>query len=98
MIKIKYFFEFIIITFLFSAFKILGIKLSTRISEKLFLLLGPFFRSKKTFDKNIKKAFPNINNLKKKRYTKICGVTMEEYFLNICLLNILDIQKSFPKT
>jgi KDO2-lipid IV(A) lauroyltransferase len=60
MIKIKYFIQFILILFLFSLFKIIGINKSSKLSSQLFLLLGPFFRSKKIFQKNIKKVFPEI--------------------------------------
>jgi KDO2-lipid IV(A) lauroyltransferase len=62
MIKIKYFIQFILILFLFSLFKIIGINKSSKLSAQLFLLLGPFFRSKKIFQKNIKKVFPEIKS------------------------------------
>ena len=62
MIKIKYFIQFILILFLFSFFKIIGIKNSSKVSAYLFLLLGPLFRSKKIFQKNIRKVFPNIKS------------------------------------
>ena len=58
--KIKYFLQFLIIIPLFAIFKILGIKISSFISGKLFELIGPFFRSKKIIDENIKRAFPKI--------------------------------------
>ena len=58
--KIKYFLQFFIIITLFAIFKILGIKISSYISGKLFELIGPFFRSKKIIDENIKRAFPKI--------------------------------------
>ena len=58
--KIKYFLQFLIIITLFVIFKILGIKISSFISGKLFELIGPFFRSKKIIDENIKRAFPKI--------------------------------------
>jgi len=62
MIKIKYFIQFILILFLFSLFKVIGIEKSSKLSSYLFLLLGPFFRSKKIFQKNIKKVFPEIKS------------------------------------
>jgi len=58
--KIKYFLQFLIIITFFALFKILGIKISSYISGKLFELIGPFFRSKKIIDENIKRAFPKI--------------------------------------
>ena len=60
--KIKYFFQFLIIVILFSLFKILGVKISSYIGGKLFEFIGPFFRSKELIDKNIRRAFPNIDH------------------------------------
>ena len=64
---IKYFFQFLLAVFCFIFFKILGAKLSSKLSGKIFENIGPFFRSKKTIDENIKRAIPNISeeNLKK---------------------------------
>ena len=62
--KIKYFFQFIIIIFIFFIFKILGPKISSFVGGKLFELIGPIFRSKKIIHKNIKRAFPDINKEK----------------------------------
>jgi KDO2-lipid IV(A) lauroyltransferase len=59
--KIKYFFEFIIISFLLLIYKILGLKISSFLSGKLFEFLGPLFRSKETIKSNIKRAIPQIN-------------------------------------
>ena len=61
--KIKYFFQFIIIIFIFSIFKILGLKISSYIGGKLFQFIGPIFRSKKLIQKNIIRAFPNIDEV-----------------------------------
>ena len=63
---IKYFFQFLFSIFFFIIFKIIGPKLSSNISGKLFEIIGPFFRSKKVIRNNIKKALPGINenNLK----------------------------------
>ena len=58
---IKYFFQFLIIIIMFSIFKILGLKISSSLSGKLFEKIGPLFRSKKLIHSNLKKAFPNIN-------------------------------------
>ena len=63
---IKYFFEFLFSIFFFLFFKIIGPKLSSNISGKIFEIIGPFFRSKKVIYNNIKRALPEIdeNNLK----------------------------------
>ena len=63
---IKYFFEFLFSIFFFIIFKIIGPKLSSNLSGKIFEIIGPFFRSKKVIYNNIKKALPEIgeNDLK----------------------------------
>jgi KDO2-lipid IV(A) lauroyltransferase len=70
MIKIKYFIQFILILSLFGIFKILGIKISSKFSEYLFLLMGPLFRSKEIFQKNIRKVFPDIDAYKENEIFK----------------------------
>ena len=59
--KIKYFLQFIIIILFFFIFKILGIKLASFLSGKIFQIVGPLFRSKELIDSNIKIAFPKID-------------------------------------
>ena len=68
--KIKYFFEFLIISFLFIIYKFLGLKISSYISGKLFETFGPIFRSKKLIKTNIQRAIPEINSSKIKIITK----------------------------
>ena len=81
--KIKYFFEFLIISFLFIAYKFLGLKISSYISGKLFEAFGPIFRSKNIIKSNIEKAIPKISSLKVKIITKNMwnnyGRTLSEY-------------------
>ena len=81
--KIKYFFEFIIISFLFFIYKILGLRISSFISGKLFECFGPLFRSKEIIKSNIQRAFPEINiqeidNIKKDMWNNY-GRTLSEY-------------------
>ena len=59
---IKYFIQFSIIIFLFSIFRICGLRLSSFISSKIMSYAGPFFRSKDLIKSNILKALPNLNN------------------------------------
>ena len=80
---IKYFFEFIIILFLFFIYKILGLKISSYISGKLFEFFGPLFRSKKIIVSNIQRAIPGanlqkINDIKKNMWNNY-GRTLSEY-------------------
>ncbi len=60
--KIKYFFQFLIIIFIFFVFKILGYRLSSYLGGKLFEIIGPYFRSKKITFSNLKRAFPEKDN------------------------------------
>ena len=59
---IRYLLESIVIIFFFIVFRILGIKISTFISGKIFNFFGPLFRSKKTISKNLVNAFPKISD------------------------------------
>ena len=80
---IKYFFEFIIISLLFFIYKILGLRMSSFISGKIFEFFGPLFRSKKIIKSNILRAIPKINlkemnNIKKDMWNNY-GRTLSEY-------------------
>mgnify|MGYP006089022293 CR=1 FL=1 len=81
--KIKYFFEFIIISILFLIYKVLGLKASSFISGKIFEFFGPLFRSKKIIKSNIQRAIPKvnskeINDIKKDMWNNY-GRTLSEY-------------------
>ena len=80
---IKYFFQFIIISLLFSIYKILGLKIASFISGKIFEFFGPLFRSKKIIKSNIRRAIPEINtkgiNDIKKNMWNNYGRTLSEY-------------------
>ena len=69
--QIKYFFQFLLIIFFFSLFKILGFKISSILGGKLFEIIGPIFRSKKLIYSNIKRAFPSTNNENINKVTKL---------------------------
>ena len=65
----KYLIEFIVIIVFFFIFKILGLKISTFISRKIFNIFGSIFRSKKVVSKNLKIAFPKITDVEIEDYT-----------------------------
>ena len=65
---VKYFIQFLIIIIFFIIFKILGLKIASATSGKIFSLIGPFFRSKKIIRLNILRAIPD---LKEKEIKKI---------------------------
>mgnify|MGYP001306288368 CR=1 FL=1 len=81
--NIKYFTQFSLIILSFILFKILGIKFSSFLSGKMFEIIGPFFRSKKIIDSNIKKAFPyksqeDVEKISKSMWNNY-GRTFAEY-------------------
>ena len=81
--KIKYLFEFTIISILFFIYKIIGLKTSSFISGKIFEFFGPLFRSKQVIKSNIQRAIPEINlneieNIKKDMWNNY-GRTLSEY-------------------
>ena len=80
---IKYFFEFIIIIFLFIIFKLLGRKLSSDLGCFISNYVGFNFRSKKRISTNFKKAFPELGSEEENKYTKEMwcnfGRTFAEY-------------------
>ena len=83
---IRYFFQFLFISFLFIIFKILGLKLSRIIAGKFFSIFGPFFRSKDIIEKNISYAFSNINqelkrNILNKMWTGYGKILAEYMFV-----------------
>ncbi len=59
--NIKYLIQFIIIIFLFTLFKIIGLKISSIISGTIFKLIGPLFRSNRISHNNLSLAFPEMN-------------------------------------
>tara|TARA_S200000501_G_C20774380_1_gene722013 strand:- start:192 stop:1052 length:861 start_codon:yes stop_codon:yes gene_type:complete len=68
---IKYFIQFFLVIICFFIFKILGPNLSSKLSGRIFELIGPFFRSKKIIHSNIKKAIPDINLNNLENITKL---------------------------
>ena len=68
--NLKYFFQFIIIIFFMMIFKILGLKISSFFSGKIFTTLGPIFRSNKLSQHNLKIAFPDLTDLQRSEIIK----------------------------
>ena len=84
MIKIiNYFLQSILIYLFFFIGFILGIKLSRKIFSSLFLLIGPFFKSKKIIKKNLNIFDPVMSDVAKnsiiKNMWKNFGMTFIEY-------------------
>ena len=93
--SIKYFIQFLIILVFFLIFKVLGLKYASNFSSKIFALIGPLFRSKKTIELNILRAIPDIDKkqLKKLKHDMWSnyGRILSEYVF------IKDFRKSKPK-
>ncbi len=68
--NLKYFLQFLGISILFFIFKLIGLKNSLFISEKILILLGPIFRSNNLCYSNLSKAFPNLDQIQKKTIIK----------------------------
>ena len=68
--SMKYFIQFLIISFLFLIFKFLGPSFSSYISGKIISFVGPFFRSKALIRSNILKAFPKLTENEVKKISK----------------------------
>ena len=68
--NIKYLLEATILVFLLVIFRIVGIKAARSISSKIMCKIGPYFRSRKTIEKNLELAFNNISNHEKNLITK----------------------------
>ena len=83
--NLKYLFQFLIITFLFFIFKILGVNISSFLGGKLFEIIGPLFRSKKIIHENIKKVFPNIDKKKIKLIESSMWNNYGRVLRSICL-------------
>ena len=68
--SIKYFLQFLIISILFLIFRFLGLRLASKISSKILIFFGPFFRSQQIISSNILKALPNLNQNEVKKISK----------------------------
>ncbi len=64
---IKYFFEFIFIYTLLIIFKIIGYKAASSLGEKIGILFGPLFRSKKKIEENLKNSNIGTDELDRKK-------------------------------
>ena len=84
--KLIYFFQFLVIIFLFTLFKLIGFKYSAIFSGCLATLIGPVFRSKSVIDQNINRALPKFtakekNKLIKKMWSNYGKILSDYVFL-----------------
>ncbi len=64
---IKYFTQFIFLLLLFGIFKVLGLRFSLLISNFIFTIMGPIFRSNKISKVNLSYALKDINEYQKNK-------------------------------
>ena len=67
---IKYFIQFFCLMILFGIFKTLGLRLSLLISNFIFTLMGPIFRSNTLSEVNLSYALKNISKTEKNKIIK----------------------------
>ena len=77
----KYFLESIIIYIFFFVGKIIGLSLARKLFVKIFIILGPFVKSKEIIKNNLRLINGNIENLKiiEKKMWENYGKTFIEY-------------------
>ena len=68
--NIKYFFEFLFVYTLLIIFKIIGYKAASSLGEKIGILIGPFFRSQKKIEDNLKNSNIGLDDLERKKIIK----------------------------
>ena len=68
--KIKYIFEAITIYFFFLVIKIIGLNLSRKVFAKIFIGIGPLFKSKNIVNENLDKIFDNKIDINKNKIQK----------------------------
>ena len=89
---LRYLIETIIIIFFFFIFKIIGLKKSSFISGKIFIVFGKFFRSQKKIENNLKIAFPNLTNIEIKQHISEMWNYYGKVFAEYIFLN--DLRKN----
>ena len=68
--NIKYILQFICVLFLFGIFKVIGLRYSRILSGNIMTFVGPIFRSKSIIFSNLSRAFPNLDEISKKKILK----------------------------
>ena len=94
---IKYFLQFLVIISLFFLFKIIGLKISNFISKKIFLFLGPLFRTNKICRKNLSKAFPNLDDKEITRIIKNMWINYGKIFSEYVFIKEFRNTRLFSK-
>jgi len=97
MSKINYFFQFFFVIFLFLIFKFLGWKYSGIFSGNIFKIIGPLFRSNQLCYSNLSKAFPELDDLDKKKILKKMWFNYGQIFSEYMYIKDFRINKKFSE-
>ena len=99
--NIKYFFQYLLIKTFFIIFKTIGYSRASNLGMFIGKNFGPFFKSKKIINQNIKNYDPNLNEESIKKITKIMwgnyGRIFAEYmFIKDFRNNPKEFQEGIP--
>ena len=93
--KLIYFFQFLVIIFLFTLFKLIGFKYSSIFSGCLATLIGPVFRSKSVIDQNINRALPKFTAKEKNKLIKKMWINYGKILSDYVFLKNFRIDQTF---
>ena len=97
MSNFKYFLQYLCIIFLFSIYKILGLKYSSNLSGIIFSIFGPLFRSTKLCHSNISKAFPKLSFKERNKILKKMWFNYGSMLAEYIFIKDFRNQKEFSK-
>ena len=97
MSKLLHFFQFIIIIFLLTIFRIIGFKYSSILSGWLGRLVGPIFRSKSVINSNMNRALPELTIKEKKKLVKKMWTNYGKILSDYAFLKNFRLTQSFKK-
>ena len=95
--KLKYFLQFLGIIFLFFIYKLLGLKYSSILSGRIFMILGPLFRSNQISLSNLSRAFPEMSEKNKKEIIKDMWNNYGKIFAEYVFLKNFRLTENFSK-
>ena len=93
--NIKYITQYIGIIFLFTIYKIIGLKFSLKVSGIIFSILGPLFRSKNISQNNLSKVFPKLSRLELEEIIKSMWINYGKIFAEYPFIKNYRSSKKF---
>jgi KDO2-lipid IV(A) lauroyltransferase len=94
---LNYFFQFFFIILLFILFKILGYRISNKLSGYLFLICGPIFRNNEISKNNLQKAFPKLSDVEIKKNIKKMWFSYGQILSEYVFIKDFKNKKNFKK-